>query len=140
MEIAKHADIRSAQNAGKPHGHRHTLDCLPAEIRRNFDRLKKGIDFQNDFRAGLSFHSCNSATLLDAFISLGWGHKRELLAFWVHRPLVFLRILPGKVFEKFQIFSDMTVGFMASFDSGERRLPVCSRNERRDQYPRKQKE
>src|SRR4029077_520113 len=116
MEIAKHADIRSAQNPGKPHGHRHTLDCLAAEIRRNFDRLKKGIDFQNDFRAGLSLYSCNSATLLDAFISPRWGGiSARLLRSSVHRPLVFLRILPGKVFEKFQIFSDTTVGFMASF-------------------------
>jgi hypothetical protein len=44
VEIAKHADIRSAQNSGEPHGHRHTLDCLAAEIRRNFDSLKKGIE------------------------------------------------------------------------------------------------
>jgi hypothetical protein len=44
MEIAEHADIRSAQNAGEPHRHRHTLDCLAAEIRLNADRLKKGIE------------------------------------------------------------------------------------------------
>jgi hypothetical protein len=44
MEIAKHADIRSAQNAREPHGHRHTLDYLAAEIRRNVDRLKEGIE------------------------------------------------------------------------------------------------
>jgi hypothetical protein len=28
---------------------------------------------------------------------------------------------------------------MRVFDSGERRLPACSRNERRDQYPRARK-
>jgi hypothetical protein len=139
MEIAKYADIRSAQNAGKPHGHRDTLDCLAAEIRRNFNRLKKGIDFQNDFRAGLSLYSCNSATLLDAFISHAGGIDARLLRIWVHRPLVFLRILPGKVFEKFQIFSDTTVGLVASFRLWERRLPICSRNERRNQYPRNEK-
>jgi hypothetical protein len=44
MEIAEDADICSAQNSGEPHGHRHTLDCLAAEIRRNADRLKKGIE------------------------------------------------------------------------------------------------
>jgi hypothetical protein len=44
MEIAEHAGIRSAQNSGEPHGHRHTLDCLAAEIRRNVNRLKKGIE------------------------------------------------------------------------------------------------
>jgi hypothetical protein len=58
-----------------------------------------------------------------------------------HRNLlkVFLRTLPGKVLEKFQIFSDPPAGFMRVFDSGERRLPACSRNERRDQYPRARK-
>jgi hypothetical protein len=86
MEIAKHADIRSAQNAGKPHGHRHILDCLAAEIRRNFDRLKKGIedqtghfDFQNDFSSWLFICSCNSAELLEAFISPRWGINARLL-------------------------------------------------------------
>jgi hypothetical protein len=44
MEIAEHAYIRSAENAGEPYGHRHTLHCLAAEIRRNVDRLKKGIE------------------------------------------------------------------------------------------------
>jgi hypothetical protein len=93
MEIAKHADIRSAQNAGKPHGHRHTLDCLVAQIRRNFDRLKKGIedqtghfDFQNDFSSWVV--TCNSARLLEAFIftplrSINAG----LLAVGVHKKL-----------------------------------------------------
>jgi hypothetical protein len=51
---------------------------------------------------------------------------------------VFLRKLPGKVLEKFRVFSDMTVGWRV-FDSGERRLRACSRNERGDQYPRKEK-
>jgi hypothetical protein len=82
MEIAKHADIRSVQNAGKPHGHRHTLDCLAAQIRRNFDRLRKGIedqtghfDFQNGFSSWVVIY--NSARLLEAFISPRWGHQRE---------------------------------------------------------------
>jgi hypothetical protein len=44
MEIAKHADIRSAQNASESHRHHHAFDWLPAEIRRNVDRLKKGIE------------------------------------------------------------------------------------------------
>jgi hypothetical protein len=39
VEIAKHADIRSAQNAGESHRHRHAFDFLAAEIRRNVDRL-----------------------------------------------------------------------------------------------------
>jgi hypothetical protein len=60
-----------------------------------------------------------------------------------HRPphllSILLRKLPGKVLEKFQIFSDTTAGFMRVFDSEECRLPAGSRNERRDQYPRKEK-
>jgi hypothetical protein len=43
------------------------------------------------------------------------------------RPLnILLRKLPGKVLEKFQIFSDTTADH-AVFDSGERRLPARSR-------------
>jgi hypothetical protein len=62
VEIAQHADIRSAQNAGESHRHRHAFDCLAVEIRRNVDRLKKGIesghfDLQNDLQAGLLFYS-----------------------------------------------------------------------------------
>jgi hypothetical protein len=57
----------------------------------------------------------------------------------VHRPLVFLRILPGKVFENFKSFQTRPPDLWRVLDPGERRLPVCSRNERRDQYPRKEK-
>jgi hypothetical protein len=94
MEIAKHADIRSAQNAGEPHGHRHTLHRLAAEIRRNVDGLKKRIegqtghfDFQNDFRVGLSFYYCSSAMLLEAFMSRRWGINARLLAICLRRDL-----------------------------------------------------
>jgi hypothetical protein len=92
VEIAKHADIRSAQNAGEPHGYRHTLDCLAAEIRRNVNRLKKGIesghfDLQNAFRAGLSFYYCHATTLLEAFMSRRWGINARLLTICVHRKL-----------------------------------------------------
>ncbi len=77
MEIAKHADIRSTQNAGKSHRHRHAFDCLAAEIRRNMDRLKKELIFQNDLRAGLSFYYCSSAMLIRSFHFTALGLKRE---------------------------------------------------------------
>ena len=62
----------------------------------------------------------------------------EILKIIQHQ--VFLRNCRGKVLEKLKIFSDTDRRIYGGvLDPGERRLPGCSRNDRNDQYPRKEK-